>query len=335
MKLSFKFLISIIATVFLVSSLLIVLAWKVNHDLSQTQLVESQLITVKKGESLYSLLNELAQKNIITTVWQIKLLSKLNPDLTQIRAGTFLLEGQLSNIDVVKVFTQGQPHQFKMTFPEGINLTQWQKKLTEHEWLKQTDYREKLNQLIAPHQHAEGLLFPDTYYFTANSDDFSLIEAAFKRMQQTRQQLASALTDEQWYNTLILASIVEKETAVVSEMPKVASVFYNRLNKNMRLQTDPTVIYGLGERYQGDIKRVHLNEKNPYNTYHIKGLPPTPIAMPGLKAIEAVIEPANTDYYYFVADGKGGHVFTTNLKAHNQAVQRYLSLSKSSAESNN
>lgn len=335
MKLSFKFLISLIAAVFLTSSLLIAFVWKVNQDLSQTQEISSQLITIKQGESLYSLLDELAQKKIITPVWQVKLLSKLNPELTHIRAGTFLLEGQLSSLDVIRIFTQGQPHQFKMTFPEGINFSQWQEKLTQHQWLKQTDYADKLSQLIAPYEHAEGLLFPDTYYFTANSDDFSLIEAAFERMQQTRQQLASALSDEQWYKTLILASIVEKETALVEEMPKVASVFYNRLNKNMRLQTDPTVIYGLGTRYQGDIKRVHLKEKNPYNTYHIKGLTPTPIAMPGLNAIKAVIDPADTDYYYFVADGKGGHVFTTNLKAHNQAVKRYLSLTKPSVNSKN
>lgn len=335
MKLSFKFLISLIAAVFLMSSLLIVFVWKVNQDLSKTQDITAQLITIKKGESLYSLLDELAQKKIISAVWQIKLLSKINPDLTHIRAGTFLLEGKLSNIDVVQTFTKGQPHQFKMTFPEGINLKQWQVKLTQHKWLKQTDYSDKLNELIAPYQHAEGLLFPDTYYFTAHSDDFSLIKAAYERMLQTRQQLASALNDEQWYKTLILASIVEKETAVVDEMPKVASVFFNRLNKNMRLQTDPTVIYGLGDRYQGDIKRVHLNEKNSYNTYHIKGLPPTPIAMPGLKAIKAVIEPADTGYYYFVADGQGGHVFSTNLKAHNQAVKRYLSLSKPSTQSIN
>ena len=324
MKLSFRFLIILSAAILCLSTAVLVVGWQIASDLSEPKSIKSQLITIKKGESLYTLLGELENKELIKKGWQIKLISKLNPQLGHIQAGTFLLEGELSSLDVIRALTQGQPHQFKITFPEGISFKQWQTLLKNNEWIEQTDYQAQLAQLIEPYDSAEGLLFPDTYYFTANSDDYSLIQSAFERMRQTKLELASDMSSQTWYETLILASIVEKETAVKSEMPIVASVFVNRLNKNMRLQTDPTVIYGLGDRYQGDIKRSHLKEKTPYNTYQIKGLPPTPIAMPGIDAIKAVLYPATTDYLYFVADGKGGHVFSTNLKAHNQAVKAYL-----------
>ncbi len=329
MKQSFKFLIGLNATVFLISSVCLFLAWKMGSELSEPRTIEPQLITINKGESLYTLLAELEQKQLIQSGWQIKLLGKLSPEFTRIQAGTFLLEGELSSLDVIRQLTQGQPHQFKITFPEGISFRQWQAELKQNEQIKQTDYQSELEQLMAPYDSIEGLLFPDTYYFTAKSSDFSLIKAAFERMQKTKKQLVPQMPDAEWYQMLILASIIEKETAVKSEMPLVASVFVNRLNKKMRLQTDPTVIYGLGERYQGDIKRSHLNEKTPYNTYKINGLPPTPIAMPGLAAIEAALNPASSDYLYFVADGKGGHVFSKNLKAHNQAVREYLKLTQS------
>ncbi|MCU4674774.1 endolytic transglycosylase MltG [Catenovulum sp. 2E275] len=324
MKLSVKLLISFIAGVFLLSSVVLVIGWQISQQLSQKQLIEPQLITIKPGESLFTLLAELEQKKLISAGWQIKVLTKLNPDLAHIQAGTFMLQGEMSSLDVIYHLTQGHPHQFKLTFVEGTNFKQWQAALKQESWLTQTDYSAELAELIQPYQTAEGLLFPDTYYFTANSSAFSLIKAAFDRMQQTRAELAPQLSEQDWYQTLILASIIEKETAIESEMPLVASVFVNRLNQNMRLQTDPTVIYGLGERYQGDIKRSHLQEKTPYNTYQIKGLPPTPIAMPGIAAIKAALNPATSDYLYFVADGKGGHVFTTNLKSHNKAVQNYL-----------
>ena len=174
----------------------------------------------------------------------------------------------------------------------------------------------------------DGWLYPDTYNYTPNSTDLELLKRSTTRLQKALDKAWSErdenlpLADP--YQMLILASIVEKETGIAAERPQVASVFINRLKANMKLQTDPTVIYGMGESYTGNIRKKDLETITPYNTYMIEGLPPTPIAMVSESALQAVAHPAKTDFYYFVADGSGGHKFTRNLNEHNKAVQEYL-----------
>ena len=174
----------------------------------------------------------------------------------------------------------------------------------------------------------DGWLYPDTYNYTPNSTDLELLKRSTTRLQKALDKAWSerdeSLPLADPYQMLILASIVEKETGIAAERPQVASVFINRLRANMKLQTDPTVIYGMGERYTGNIRKKDLETITPYNTYMIDGLPPTPIAMVSEGALQAVAHPAKTDFYYFVADGSGGHKFTRNLNEHNKAVQEYL-----------
>ena len=183
--------------------------------------------------------------------------------------------------------------------------------------------------LNSQHTNFEGLIYPDTYNFPKGTSDFQFLKRSYDVMQnvlaqewQKREQNTPLKTP---YEALILASIVEKESGMSSERSKIAGVFIRRMNKKMRLQSDPTIIYGMGERYKGNIRRRDINEKTAYNTYQISRLPPTPIAIPGREAIHAVLHPDKGKSLYFVADGSGGHVFSNNLKDHNRAVRKYLS----------
>ncbi len=176
----------------------------------------------------------------------------------------------------------------------------------------------------------EGWFAPDTYYYGEGATDKQVLSDLYKRQQQALtkawENRAPNLPYQSPYEALVMASIIEKETSVAEERPLVSAVFNNRLNKGMRLQTDPTIIYGMGSRYKGNIRRRDIDEKTAYNTYQIDGLPPTPIALPSAASIEATLHPADSDVLYFVATGNGGHKFTSSLAAHNQAVKDYLSV---------
>lgn len=301
--------------------------------------LESQQFSIIKGDNVTRIGRRLNKAGQFETIWPLRLLVLNEPKLAQLRVGTYQLDSALSPRQLLQHLSSGKELQFSLTFVEGTTFKQWRQQLAAEKHIVFTPQQlTSFKQLdIFDQQHAiagyddswiEGQLYPDTYSFTAGTNASDILSrAAIKlknELNQAWRQRDQGLPFRSVYQALILASIIEKETATNSERRTIASVFINRLNKKMRLQTDPTVIYGIGDKYAGDIKRVHLRDKNPYNTYVIKGLPPTPIAMPGRASIEAALHPEKTDYLYFVAQADGSHYFSTTLKEHNSAVRRYL-----------
>ena len=301
---------------------------------------QDQLLTIERGTTGSKLAALLEQEKILEHADLLPWLLKLQPQLNKVKAGTYSLTGVKTLQDLLDMINSGKEAQFSVKFIEGKTFKEWRKNLENAAHLKQTlqgkSDREIMELLDIPEveksvyewSNMDGWLYPDTYNYTPNSTDLELLKRSATRLQKALDKAWSERDENlplaDAYQMLILASIVEKETGVAAERPQVASVFINRLKANMKLQTDPTVIYGMGESYTGNIRKKDLETMTPYNTYMIEGLPPTPIAMVSESALQAVAHPAKTDFYYFVADGSGGHKFTRNLNEHNKAVQEYL-----------
>jgi UPF0755 protein len=256
----------------------------------------------------------------------------VEPQLSEFKAGTYRFTPGMTVREMLKLLASGKEAQFSARFIEGSRLRDWLTVLQQSKYLKHTLAGKSETEIavalgLPEGTNPEGRLYPDTYLYTAGMSDIALLKRAHLRMTKALEDAWQGRDTSLPYKTpeelLTMASIIEKETAVPEERTKVASVFINRLRIGMRLQTDPTVIYGMGDSYNGDITRKDLETPTAYNTYVINGLPPTPIAMPGKASLAAAANPAKTPYLYFVADGKGGHQFTTNLASHNQAVRAY------------
>jgi UPF0755 protein len=292
---------------------------------------DAQEIVIKPNSSLKSIANQLVAQQVISDAIPFVILVRLLGKETFLQAGEYTLIKNVSPYQLILSLNHGKSTQGSITFIEGKTFKQMRAKLARHDAVKSTIESlsdvEVMRVVGAGEPHAEGLFFPDTFYFDRHTADTVLLKRSYDIMQAKLAaawvKRASKLPYKNSYEALIMASIIEKETGKASERPMIAGVFLNRLRIGMRLQTDPTVIYGMGERYKGNIRKKDLETDTPYNTYTRSGLPPTPIAMPSLAAIEAALHPAPTKALYFVGKGDGSHAFSNSLLEHNRAVAKY------------
>ncbi|WP_141674105.1 endolytic transglycosylase MltG [Gilliamella sp. wkB112] len=297
---------------------------------------DNQMFILKKGTSLNQLVVQIKQNNLMEKAYLLPYLYRLDPSLSSIKAGTYQLQPHMTVEDFLQLLVSGKESSFSIQFVEGKRAKDWLEVLKNTPYVQQTlqgKSNEEIAKLIGIEGSIEGWLSPNTYLYTADTSDINILKRAHRTMQSNLQKVWDNRDKDLPYKTpyelLIIASIIEKETGLSSERSSVASVFVNRLKAKIKLQTDPTIIYGLGDNYTGTIRRTDLTDtENPYNTYVIDGLPPTPIAMPSLASLEAAAHPAKTNYLFFVANGTGGHTFSTNYSNHQQAVNEYRKNSK-------
>jgi len=291
-------------------------------------------LLVKPGASVRAVLAELDRAGALADRRGVEIRLRVQ-GWPQIKTGRYDIPAGASPDDILRQLAEGRVILEALTVVEGWTFADMRRVIEAHPQIKQTLRGMETDALMAAIGHAgehpEGRFFPDTYRFAAGTPDRDLFELAYRKMAEAVDSLwasrAADLPLDNAYQALILASIVEKESALASERPHIAGVFVNRLRKNMRLQTDPTVIYGIGPTYDGNIRERDLRTDTPYNTYTRAGLPPTPIALPSRESIEAATHPLATDDLFFVASGEGdgSHVFSATLEAHNAALARYLS----------
>jgi UPF0755 protein len=292
---------------------------------------EAQEIVIKPNSGLKSIANQLVAQQVIPDALPFVILGKLLQKEPFLQAGDYTLNKNVSPYHILLSLNHGKATQGSITFIEGKTFKQMRTKLAKNDAVKTTiadlTDAEVMAVVGKGEKHAEGLFFPDTFYFDRGTADIVLLKRSYEIMQvklaEAWANRASGLPYKSSYEALIMASIVEKETGKASERPEIAGVFLNRLRIGMRLQTDPTVIYGMGDKYDGNIRRKDLTTDTVYNTYTRDGLPPTPIAMPGLASIEAALHPEKTKALYFVGKGDGSHEFSNSLVEHNRAVAKY------------
>ncbi|MES2579609.1 MAG: endolytic transglycosylase MltG [Pseudomonadota bacterium] len=315
----------------LIASILLTV-WMVKYAKTSLKLApQAQEITIKPKSGLKSIANQLVEQKVLRSAWPFIVLGKVLRKEPYLQAGDYTLNKNITPYQLLLSLNHGKTTQGSITFIEGKTFKEMRAKLAKNDAIKNTIQGLSDAQVMAVvgknERHAEGLFFPDTFYFDRGTLDTVILKRAYDSMQAKLNKAwdnkAPNLPYKNSYDVLIMASIIEKETGKASERPMISGVFLNRLHIGMRLQTDPTVIYGMGDQYDGNIRRKDLLKDTPHNTYTRKGLPPTPIAMPGLASIEAALHPEKTKALYFVGKGDGSHVFSNSLTEHNRAVYQY------------
>ena len=290
--------------------------------------------TVQAGTSLRQVADDFGRLGLWNTEqdpYWFRLIARKRKLAHKIQTGEYQLAQGSLPLQVLQQLASGKVIQHSVTLIEGLTFRDMRRSLEQHPklvaTLKGVEAEQVMAQLGLPEKNPEGLFLAETYQFTAGSTDAAILKRAYQAMQTLLQRewqdRAPNLPYKDPYEALIMAAIIEKETALPEERPRIAGVFVRRLQKDMRLQTDPTVIYGLGEAFDGNLRRKDLRADTPYNTYTRKGLTPTPIATPGPDSIHAALHPAAGNELYFVASGNGGHKFSATLREHNNAVRRY------------
>jgi len=295
------------------------------------KLAQAFVIKVQPGASPNSMLRQLEQNGLIKSAFWARIAWRLNYNGQTLHSGEYRLTPGIKLSEVFALWRDAKVEQYAFTLIEGWNIRQLRAALARSQTLQQTlagiPDSELMQHLGFSAGHPEGRFFPDTYRYPRGTSDADLLKRAAKQLDtvlaEEWKKRADNLPFSEPYQALIMASLIEKETGVASERREISGVFFRRMKKGMRLQTDPTVIYGLGERYNGKLTRSHLREPTPYNTYTIAGLPPTPIALAGREAIHAALHPKDGSSLYFVAKGDGSHRFSDTLNEHNRAVREY------------
>jgi UPF0755 protein len=289
-------------------------------------------LKVSPGESTRAVLTRLAGLGAVAHPRWVELYLRLHHRIPRIEIGTYAIPARASPADIIRTFEEGRVVLDQITVVPGATFADFRRELdaspdVAHTLRGKSD-AEVMAALGHPGESPEGRFFPDTYRFAPGTTDLTLLTMAYDRMAamlaKVWQERSPGLPFDTPYQALILASMVEKETGVANERARIAGVFVNRLRRGMRLQSDPTVIYGLGSRYDGKIHTRDLTTDTPYNSYTRAGLPPTPIALPGLESLLAAVQPDQTGDLYFVATGKGGHHFSQTLAQHDAALRVYL-----------
>nr|WP_314878163.1 endolytic transglycosylase MltG [uncultured Pseudomonas sp.] len=307
-------------------------AWKVHSALEQPLHVEQErMLEVPNGTTPNRMFYRMQTDGLLDDAVWLRLYWRFNMAGTPLHTGEYRLTPGMTVNQLFDAWRRGDVVQYNLTLVEGWTFRQVRAAVAKHEKITQTldglSDAEVMDKLGHTGVFPEGRFFPDTYRFVRGMSDVEFLQQAYMRLEQVlAKEWAERATDLPYrdpYQALIMASLVEKETGIPQERAQIAGVFVRRLRLGMMLQTDPTVIYGMGERYNGKITRADLREPTPYNTYTISGLPPTPIAIVGREAIHAALNPANGTSLYFVARGDGSHVFSDDLDNHNSAVREY------------
>ena len=326
MRLHIKF----IAVIFIVTLVSICLDYKRFLD-TPLNINTSLIFTIDSGSSFKDLNKKLKSYHILDKPYYFEFYARYSGYAKKIQSGEYQLSPGLTPIKIINIFVSGDVIQHSITLLEGWTIKDIKKEISSNTVLIKnlTDYSSDslLKKIKITESNVEGLFFPDTYYFTKGASDIELLQRAYRRgkaiLEKEWESRDAGLPYKNDYDALIMASIIEKETALASERAMIAGVFVRRLKNNMKLQTDPTVIYAMGIKYDGNIRKKDLRIDSPYNTYRYNGLPPTPIALAGREAIHAALHPENDDTLYFVSKKDGSHHFSKTLYEHNKAVKKY------------
>ena len=328
-------ILSVIASLFLISAS----AFMVQQPITLKEGESSIVVEIKKGQTLSKLAYSWQKQGWLPSAKVLLIQARILESAKNIKPGEFEIPMNSKGYEILSLLTKGSNKRYKVSFIEGTRLSEALLRLANAPKLIQDVQpltSQNVKAILGLEILAEGLVYPDTYVYQSGDTASSIIKQAHNRMQtvlddewKTYVNKLSAKETEKLpyrssYEALVMASIVEKETGQASEREEIAGVFIRRLQMNMRLETDPTVIYGLGEDYKGNLRKKHLRDRsNPYNTYRNKGLPPSPIALAGREAINAALNPADGKNLYFVAKGDGSHYFSASLAEHNRAVRKY------------